>query len=151
MCSALRLTFCDNNISSHFSITQQATLDEKMPIQISILQEQDIPSAVHCIQVAFEDDPYNNWVFDKKNFSLARNTHSLSIRCRWGMKHALFHVAKDPTSSKPDEVLGVACWLPPSKSDQPQSWTSYFGDWWLWWEQVKVQFTYSGITLCWCS
>lgn len=119
----------DQNNSTHFP--------PKMPIQISPLTSIDIPSAVHCIQAAFADDPYNHWIFDRENFSLARNTHSLSIRCKWGIEHALFHVAKD-TSDSEGKVLGVACWLPPSNAKEPQTWKSWFGDWWLWWEQVKV-------------
>lgn len=108
-----------------------------MPIEIYPLQEPDIPSAVTCIQEAFADDPYANWIFTPETFSRDRNTASLSTRCRWGMKHALFHVAKDSSNSS-GKVLGVACWLPPVNSDEPQSWRSYLGDWWLWWEQVKV-------------
>lgn len=114
-----------------------AQFPPKMPIQISPLTPTDIPSAVHCIQAAFADDPYNHWIFDRENFSLARNTHSLSIRCKWGIEHALFHVAKD-TSDSEGKVLGVACWLPPANAKEPQTWKSWFGNWWLWWEQVKV-------------
>lgn len=114
-----------------------STFPTKMPIQISPLTPTDIPSAVHCIQAAFADDPYNHWIFDRENFSLARNTHSLFIRCKWGIEYALFHVAKD-TSDSEGKVLGVACWLPPANAKEPQTWKSWFGDWWLWWEQVKV-------------
>lgn len=114
-----------------------AQFPPKMPIQISPLTPTDIPSAVHCIQAAFAEDPYNHWIFHRENFSLARNTHSLSIRCKWGIQHALFHVAKD-TSDSEGKVLGVACWLPPLNAKEPQTWKSWFGDWWLWWEQVKV-------------
>ena len=32
-------------------------------------------------------------------FSLARNRASLTARCRWGIKHALFHVAKEAASA----------------------------------------------------
>ncbi|PIA98770.1 hypothetical protein CB0940_02405 [Cercospora beticola] len=114
-----------------------------MPIEITQLTDEDIPSAVECIQEAFKDDPYNNWVFHPlSSFSKTRNTHSLTLRCKWGQKHALFHVAKEtsPTSpsSSPPKVLGVACWLPPKPLNSPQTWSSYFGDWWLWFEQVKM-------------
>lgn len=33
----------------------------KMSIEISQITDEDIPSAVECIQEAFKDDPYNNW------------------------------------------------------------------------------------------
>ncbi|EME86429.1 uncharacterized protein MYCFIDRAFT_45320 [Pseudocercospora fijiensis CIRAD86] len=109
-----------------------------MPIQVFPIAEKDIPGAVKCIQDAFAADPYNNWVFHPiEKFNKKRNTVSLSIRCRWGMKHALFHVAKD-TEDASEKVLGVACWLPPKKAKSPQTWESYFGDWWLWFEQVKM-------------
>lgn len=146
-CLNLSITLVPDTFSSAISAastlspptikTIQAHFPPKMPIQISPLTPKDIPSAVHCIQAAFADDPYNHWIFHRENFSLARNTHSLSIRCKWGIEHALFHVAKD-TSDSEGKVLGVACWLPPSNAKEPQTWKSWFGDWWLWWEQVKV-------------
>lgn len=114
-----------------------------MPITITSLTESDIPGAVKCIQDAFAQDPYNHWVFsDRANFSLQRNSVSLGIRCRWGIAHALFHVAKDPASSEPDKVLGVACWLPPKSPSTPQTWSEWMGDWWLWFEQVKMNMRY---------
>lgn len=105
-----------------------------MPIQVAPITERDIPGAVHCIQQAFLHDPYNNWVFNQRDFKPARNAYSLTLRCRWGMKHALFHVAKD-TSDPSGTVLGVACWLPPSEKE---SWSDYFGAWSLWLEQVRM-------------
>jgi len=109
-----------------------------MPIQVTKITEQDIPGAIKCIQEAFAEDPYNHWVFnDRKTFSLKRNSASLGIRCRWGMAHALFHVAKNSDDSS-DKVLGVACWLPPCSSDESQTWSDFFGSWWLWFEQVKM-------------
>lgn len=112
-----------------------------MPIKVTPITEADIPGAVTCIQRAFEDDPYNHWVFDKKNFSLKRNSVSLSIRCRWGMKHALFDVAKD-SDDKSGRVLGVACWLPPQELGTPQSWDEWLGDWWLYLSQVRMNLLY---------
>lgn len=112
-----------------------------MPIQITPIIEKDIPGAVTCIQQAFKDDPYNNWVFDQKSFSFERNSVSLTIRCRWGMKYALFSVAKD-SDDPSGKVLGVACWLPPSNPLAPQAWSDYFGDWWLWVEQVRMNLLY---------
>lgn len=40
--------------------------------------------------------------------NLNRNQVSLGIRCRWGIRNALFYVAKDPSSDEKDKVLGVA-------------------------------------------
>ncbi|KAK3069962.1 hypothetical protein LTR53_011271 [Teratosphaeriaceae sp. CCFEE 6253] len=113
-----------------------------MPITVSNIAERDIPGAITCIQQAFKDDPYNHWVFDKSDFSFERNAVSLGIRCRWGMQHALFHVAKDPSSSQPDQVLGVACWLPPRDPQAPETWHDWAGNWWLWLEQVRMNLWY---------
>ncbi|KAI7547827.1 acyl-CoA N-acyltransferase [Hortaea werneckii] len=107
-----------------------------MPVTISSIAEQDIPAAIKCIQAAFADDPYANWVFDRETFSVERNTASLSVRCRWGMSHALFNVAKD-TEDPEGNVLGVACWLPPAVANPEGkvSWWDWYGSWWLWVQQ----------------
>ncbi|SMR47253.1 unnamed protein product [Zymoseptoria tritici ST99CH_3D1] len=113
-----------------------------MPIEVSSLAEGDIPGAITCIQDAFATDPYNNWIFnDRDKFSLERNSTSLAIRCRWGMRYALFHVAKD-TADPSGKVLGVACWMAPSNPFAPQSWSDYWGSWWLWLEQVWMNLWY---------
>ncbi|TRX94751.1 hypothetical protein FHL15_004212 [Xylaria flabelliformis] len=110
-----------------------------MPIQVSLLTERDIPGAVAAIQEAFAEDPYNNWVFDKSTFDSRRNAASLSIRCEWGMRNGIFHVAKEEGN---DEVLGVACWLRPQLADQPQTWHDWFEDWRLWSNQVGMNIWY---------
>jgi len=108
-----------------------------MPIKVYPITEKDIPGAVSCIQQAFEDDPYNKWVFDKSNFSHKRNAVSLGIRCKWGINHALFQVAKD-TADPAEKVLGVACWRKPANPRAPQTWNDWVGSWWLWFQQVKM-------------
>lgn len=114
----------------------------KMPIIVSPIAEKDIPGAIECIQQAFAEDPYNRWIFDNRDrFSLQRNSVSLGIRCRWGMRHALFHVAKD-TSDPSGRVLGVACWMPPRDTSRAQTWSEWFGDWQLWLEQVRMNLWY---------
>lgn len=35
-----------------------------MPVEIARMTEADIDGAIDCIQIAFAEDPYNNWVFD---------------------------------------------------------------------------------------
>jgi len=78
-----------------------------MTIQISRLTEADIPGAVTAIQQAFADDPYNLWVYnDRSKLNLVRNRVSLGIRCRWGIRNALFYVAKE--SDNDEKVLGIA-------------------------------------------
>ncbi|KAI1660334.1 acyl-CoA N-acyltransferase [Daldinia decipiens] len=110
-----------------------------MPIRVSPLAEADIPGAVSAIQQAFADDPYNNWVFDKSTFNPQRNAASLSIRCRWGMRNGIFHVAKEEGS---DEVLGVACWLRPQRAGESPSWSDWIEDWRLWFSQVGMNLYY---------
>ncbi|KAH0287905.1 hypothetical protein M436DRAFT_45210 [Aureobasidium namibiae CBS 147.97] len=112
-----------------------------MPVEITRMVESDIEGAIDCIQKAFAQDPYFAWVFSE-NFSPARNRVSLGIRCRWGLEHALFYVAKDPSSSTPSRVLGIACWLPPANASAPQSWKSWFGDWSLWFNQLWMNSVY---------
>ncbi|KAI9788655.1 MAG: hypothetical protein M1835_002160 [Candelina submexicana] len=110
-----------------------------MAIEVTPLTEADIPGAIDTIQQAFADDPYNRWIFnDRTKFSLARNRVSLSIRCRWGIRNALFYVAKDPLSPTPSKVLGTALWLPPRPLDAPQTWDSYFQSWLLYIRQVGM-------------
>ncbi|KAI1826139.1 acyl-CoA N-acyltransferase [Xylaria intraflava] len=110
-----------------------------MPIQVSLLAERDIPGVVAAIQEAFADDPYNNWIFDRSKFDPRRNAVSLAIRCRWGMRNGIFHVAKEEGS---DEVLGVACWLRPQRADQPPTWRDKFEGWRLWFNQLRMNVWY---------
>ncbi|KAL2865407.1 GNAT family N-acetyltransferase [Aspergillus lucknowensis] len=107
-----------------------------MPITVHPLTEADIPGAIDIIQVAFAEDPYFRWVFDEKNFNKARNYGSLQARCLWGIKNAIFHVAKEPNAAgDTGSILGVSCWLPPRPPTQPESWDSWFQSWVLWFRQ----------------
>ncbi|RYP31144.1 hypothetical protein DL767_005897 [Monosporascus sp. MG133] len=110
-----------------------------MPVRVTDLTEADIPGAVSAIQEAFADDPYNNWVFDKSKFNPQRNAASLGIRCRWGMRNGIFQVAKEEGN---DEVLGVAMWLKPQRTDQPISWHDWFEGWRLWFNQIGMNLWY---------
>ncbi|KAF2276310.1 acetyltransferas-like protein [Westerdykella ornata] len=112
-----------------------------MPIEVSRMTEADIDGAIDTIQQAFADDPYNNWVFpDRSKVSLTRNRVSLTLRCRWGIRHGLFHVARD--TSNPSKILGCAMWLPPHPPAEPQSWSLYLSYWWLWFGQVRMNLWY---------
>ena len=113
-----------------------------MPIQITQITDPDIEGAITCIQRAFDEDPYNHWVFDRSQFSIERNRVSLGIRCRWGKDYALFHVAKDSASSEPGKVIGVACWMPPSPPSKLQTWGEWYGDWKLYLQQIRMNLTY---------
>ncbi|KAI0166407.1 acyl-CoA N-acyltransferase [Xylariaceae sp. FL1272] len=110
-----------------------------MVIKVSLLTERDIPGAVAAMAKAFAEDPYNNWVFQKSKFDPKRNAASLAIRCRWGMRNGLFHVAKEEGSN---EVLGVACWLRPQPMDQPPTWYDLAEDWRLWFNQLGMNIWY---------
>ncbi|CEN62779.1 Putative Acetyltransferase, GNAT family [Aspergillus calidoustus] len=107
-----------------------------MVIKVYALTEKDIPGAIEVIQVAFAEDPYFRWVFDEKNFKKTRNYGSLEARCLWGIKNAIFHVAKEESGpSGPEGILGVSCWLPPHPPSQPESWASWYDGWVLWFRQ----------------
>ncbi|KAF2705976.1 acetyltransferas-like protein [Pleomassaria siparia CBS 279.74] len=112
-----------------------------MSIQVSLMKEEDIDGAIDTIQQAFAEDPYNQWVFpDRKKVSLVRNRVSLTLRCRWGIQHGLFYVARD--TSNPTKILGCAMWLSPAPPSQPQTWSLYLSFWWLWASQIKMNLCY---------
>ncbi|KAF2453682.1 acetyltransferase [Lineolata rhizophorae] len=114
-----------------------------MPIEVSRMTEADVDSAINTVQQAFADDPYNKWIYDDRSkFSPARNRVSLGLRCRWGIQHGLFYVAKDPASATPDKVLGTAMWLAPRPAAEPESWSLYLSYWRLWLSQVYMNAVY---------
>ncbi|KAF2138827.1 uncharacterized protein K452DRAFT_233350 [Aplosporella prunicola CBS 121167] len=115
-----------------------------MPVEVSPMTSEDIDGAVETIQQAFKDDPYSNWVFDKENYSPARNHHSLSLRCHWGIQHGIFHVAKDSSSSTPNRILGAAMWLPPAPPSTPQPWSLWLSFWLLWLQQGLMNLRFLG-------
>lgn len=119
-----------------------------MSVVISPITAADIPDAVKCIQDAFDDDPYNNWVFNKTSpvaaggFDKSRNTASLKAKCDWGMRssYALFYVAKDEAG----KVIGVSMWTTPDMTSKPTSWSDWFNDYRLWFEQGLNVLWYRG-------
>jgi hypothetical protein len=38
-----------------------------MPIEVTRLEEADIEGAITTIQLAFAEDPYNQWVYDDRS------------------------------------------------------------------------------------
>ncbi|OQE17114.1 hypothetical protein PENFLA_c025G07793 [Penicillium flavigenum] len=124
-----------------------------MAVEVVPLTEADIPGAIEVIQRAFADDPYFKWVFDSSKFNKQRNYDSLAARCHWGIKNALFHVAKETQDPDPKShsasitttpILGVSCWLPPHPSNQPESWYSWFQSWALSFKQMLNNLRYFG-------
>lgn len=112
-----------------------------MPIQVTRMTEADIDGAIDTIQQAFAEDPYNNWVYpDRSKVDLVRNRVSLTLRCRWGIKHGLFHVARD--SADPSKILGCAMWAPPHPPSEPQTWSLYMSFWYLWVSQIRMNLWY---------
>ena len=157
-----------------------------MPIVVTPLKEADIPGAIDCIQAAFAEDPYNRWVFSDRSavshtdsgsiqftgpypvhltklrltlsaqFSPGRNRVSLRIRCLWGIRNALFYVAKDTAAESEAgraRVLGVAMWMPPRKADKARSWDEWTQGWVLWGRQVKMNLWWGrgglNVKVCW--
>ncbi|ORY17133.1 acetyltransferas-like protein [Clohesyomyces aquaticus] len=112
-----------------------------MPIQVTRMKEADIDGAIDTIQQAFAEDPYNRWVYpDRIKVSLVRNRVSLTLRCHWGIKHGLFHVARD--TAGPSKILGCAMWLPPHPPSKPQSWSLSLSFWSLWFSQIRMNLWY---------
>jgi hypothetical protein len=78
-----------------------------------------------------------------RQVDLARNRVSLGIRCRWGIRNALFHVAKEAGD---DKVLGIAMWMPPRPLDHKLSWGEWLWEKWegwsLWGSQVGMNLWY---------
>ncbi|KAF2004312.1 acyl-CoA N-acyltransferase, partial [Amniculicola lignicola CBS 123094] len=112
-----------------------------MSIQVSRMTEADIDGAIDTIQQAFANDPYNQWVYpDRSKISLTRNRVSLTLRCHWGIRHGLFHVARSP--SNPTKILGCAMWMPPHPPSEPESWSLYLSYWSLWLSQIRMNLWY---------
>jgi arrestin-related trafficking adapter 3/6 len=140
--------FFENNLCRPASSTLRLSIATahiviNMAIEIRPITASDIPSAVECIQQAFEDDPYYLWAFDAAKFNKERNFASLKAKCEWGMRNALFFVAKDP-SDKEDRVLGVSMWMKPRPVDQPQTWAEWLDDYMLWFKQGLNLLWYQG-------
>ena len=114
-----------------------------MGIEILPITAGDIPSAVECIQQAFADDPYYLWAFDASTFNKQRNFDSLKAKCEWGMRNALFFVAKD-TEDKDGRVLGVGMWMKPRHVDRKQTWSEWIDDYVLWVKQGMNLLWYGG-------
>ena len=71
--------------------------------------------------------------------NLVRNSISLGIRCRWGIRNGLFYVAKDSESHR---VLGVAMWLPPKSAGSPETWAEWIDSCAMWFQQVGMNIWY---------
>lgn len=89
----------------------------------------------------------------------------MKARCLWGIKNALFYVAKEvPTTrartssdvtnlstkefeqetTKNSPVVGVSMWLAPHPLSKPESWYSYFQSWLLSARQLYANIRYLG-------
>jgi hypothetical protein len=73
---------------------------------------------------------------------LNRNRVSLGIRCRWGIRNALFYVAKDSSSEEKEKVLGIAMWMPPRPLGLKETWGEWYEGWKLWIQQVGMNLWY---------
>jgi len=111
-----------------------------MPITVSPITPADIGPAARCIQIAFAEDPYHRWAFDSTKFDTARNLASLRAKCEWGIRNALFYVAKD-TEDPEGKVIGISMWMKPRPVDSPQTWSEWADDYVLWFKQ--------GLNLAW--
>ncbi|KAI9739066.1 MAG: hypothetical protein M1834_007278 [Cirrosporium novae-zelandiae] len=106
-----------------------------MAVEIDLMTYEDIPAAAKSSGFI---------LIARKHFSIARNAHSLKLRCEWGIRNAVFHVARDPETKG---LLGVAMWLPPTPASTPQTWSSYLSGWSLWVNQglTNLRFGHGGL------
>jgi hypothetical protein len=74
--------------------------------------------------------------------NLNRNSVSLGIRCRWGIRNAIFLVAKDSSAEDKDKVLGVAMWMRPRPAKLKETWGEWAEGWSLWIQQVGMNLWY---------
>jgi len=95
--------------------------------------------AILLISVLYSSQPSTA---DRYKFSFTRNRVSLGIRCRWGMRNALFYVAKDPNGEDKDKVLGVAMWMPPRPAGLKETWSEWLEGWKVWAQQVGMNLWY---------
>ena len=77
-------------------------------------------------------------------FDPERNIGSLTLRCEWGIRNALFYVAKNPSSSLPAKVLGIAMWMPPTPASVPPTWAATLDAWNFWIRQGLLNIRFMG-------
>ncbi|KAF3911701.1 hypothetical protein AA313_de0204037 [Arthrobotrys entomopaga] len=103
-------------------------------LQIARLESKDIDHAIKTIQLAFADDPFAGWIYDRSKFSPKRNHASLTIRMKWGMRNGHIYVAHTPEK----RCAGVAMWVGPKPLNQKQTWDDWWQDWALWFRQLGM-------------
>lgn len=88
---------------------------------------------------------YNHPGEPNTQFNTQRNHDSLRARCQWGIKNALFQVAKETTTTTtPAKILGISCWLPPHPHTQPETWYTWSQNWLLSFNQLLNNIRYLG-------
>ncbi|EYE92294.1 GNAT family N-acetyltransferase [Aspergillus ruber CBS 135680] len=124
-----------------------------MAIEVLPITTADIPAAVACIQRAFADDPYFQWIFNPSKLNIHRNAASLSAHLRYGINcKAPIYVAKyspDPDQKVPipiltPKIVGVCWWFPPHPPSEPESWTEWTQEWILSFRQFLFNVRYFG-------
>ncbi|KAJ5291553.1 Acyl-CoA N-acyltransferase [Penicillium angulare] len=106
-----------------------------MEIEVLPLTEADIPGAVAVIQQAFADDPYFKWVFDSSTMGYKKR----NIPSR--KREALYLFL---SINFPPPIIGVSCWLPPKTPTDPETWSSWFSNWILSFNQLLNNIRYFG-------
>ncbi|EPS44036.1 hypothetical protein H072_1942 [Dactylellina haptotyla CBS 200.50] len=108
--------------------------DNTAGLEITRLAVNDIDHAIKTIQLAFADDPFAAWIYDRSKFSPKRNHASLTIRMKWGMRNGHIYVAHTPEK----RCAGVAMWVGPKPLDQKPTWDDWWQDWALWFRQLGM-------------
>ncbi|PLB54766.1 acetyltransferase, GNAT family [Aspergillus steynii IBT 23096] len=122
-----------------------------MAIEILPLTKQDIPAAVECVQTAFADDPYFQWLFDDASYDIHRNAASLAAHFHYGLNCNMpMYIAKTTLNAAPDDkhpphsVVGVSWWYAPQPASAPLPWSIWAQDWLLSMRQLLYNIRFGG-------
>ncbi|GAB1212272.1 hypothetical protein ATERTT37_001404 [Aspergillus terreus] len=117
-----------------------------MAIEIVPMTERDIPEAVECVQTAFAEDPYFQWLFDNTKYNIHRNAASLAAHFQYGLncKTPMFVAKAPPSDKRSSSVVGVCWWYSPHPPTKPVSWTVWAQDWVLSFRQLLYNVRFGG-------
>ncbi|KAK1144285.1 hypothetical protein N8T08_005698 [Aspergillus melleus] len=127
-----------------------------MAVEILPLTKRDIPEAVECVQTAFADDPYFQWLFDDASYDIHRNAASLAAHFQYGLNCNMpMYIAKAAPSDKHPTnnlshshsykaVVGVSWWYAPQPASAPQPWSVWAQDWLLSMRQLLYNIRFGG-------
>ncbi|ANB12243.1 gnat family [Sugiyamaella lignohabitans] len=120
-----------------------------MTIIYQDLTEQYVDSAVDTVELAFEGDPLDVWLYKDSEKKFRRAIRELGIRR--GLKPGKKVLIAIDTDS--DAVVGISVWEPPvSKKDaESQTWGEWLGGWQTWTQRKRLDWLYGpapAVSIC---